>query len=134
MTARFWWKLRNAWHYPAFWCSYSNKLIPSLWANWLRSRETDYLWGSDLVVTRRDDLNYRWHQFKHMLGVYKLKPSILRTDLRQLARAIFWQLLYLQPFRCHGDNIGGYPVYWRWTVDVCDWLEEKARNAEENGK
>lgn len=92
---RFWWTLRDWWHYPQFWHMAPRYPIP-------------------------------WHKLQWAVEYPKLRKAMLKGFLRDLkwrGRMFYWELRYLQPFRCNGDKGG-------WRTKVCNWLEEKARSYE----
>lgn len=97
MKAQFWWALRDWWHYPQFWHATACSPFP-----WYR-----IMWA--------------WKYPSMRTQILKAIPRELKWWIRQR----YWDLRYLQPFRCNGDGGG-------WRTRVCDWLEEKARSYEEH--
>ena len=103
--ARFWWFLRNIWHAPSW---HHNKTREfTFYQEWPE--------GSQLN-------SWDW---KHAYRIYKISPNYLRRDIKNTLRWAYWYLLWLQPLRCNGNNGG-------WRTRACEWLEDKARQAEEN--
>lgn len=60
-----------------------------------------------------------WASVKH-----SRRASCLWRFCYQAARVGYWRLRYVQPLRCNGEKGG-------WRTDLCDWLETKARAAED---
>jgi len=50
--------------------------------------------------------------------------------IKAIPKDVKWFLLDYQPFRCAGDNHKGWNR-WIWTIDLCEWLEYKARTWED---
>jgi hypothetical protein len=101
--ARFWWTLRNIWHAPSW--NHGKNLEFTFYQEWPEgSQLNSWDWG-------------------HAYRIYKLSPSYLRRDIINTLRWAYWSLLWLQPLRCNGNGGG-------WRTRVCDWLEDKARQAE----
>lgn len=78
MTAKFWWRLRDIWHYPQFlWMAY----------------RLNHIW---------------WWSYYYMLShkKYKMVFHEATKDTRGLFWKYYWGFWYLQPLRCNGDRGG----------------------------
>lgn len=105
MKARFWWKVRNWWHYPQM---FHSCLKPPVFEWYL------YKWS------------YKYKDKNGLICGYGLLSTITKLIIRDIKRCswrLYWYLRWLQPLRCNGDSGG-------WRTKVCDWLEDKARSKE----
>ena len=114
---KFWWALRNFWHMPHFWLDSSRP--KTFW-----SKET---YGSEDTVTVWE-ISYYYHFIKYYRH-YTLKQNwtLFRGLFGSHMRALWKRIKYPHYWiglRCNGDKGG-------WRTRLCDWLEMKARTAED---
>jgi hypothetical protein len=97
IKSSFWWKLRDAWHYPQM---YKQCVKPN---------------------TFWDESNYYyilWHKARYS-SIFFL---ILRHTQALIERG-YWYFWWKIGLRCNGNDGG-------WRTKICDWLEDKAREDE----
>jgi hypothetical protein len=112
MSSRFWWKIRRIWHGPQMWV---DGLQPyTFWSKGDITKTWDFRWN----------VLGAYYNGKRNGNLCKSFYIVFKQHLKGSLIVIKRKLLYLQPLRCNG-NKGG------WRTVFCDWLENKARAAEE---
>ena len=120
-----WWRLRELWHYPEM-------RVQSNYASWPSNRKEYTVDGTDQFGKSQ-----RWMIRGNREFI--TTPGTLKAYWIWLwARAV-----YMQPFCCKGDmgrwrrsdnlymrlaTLFGY----RWQTHVCEWLERKARECDDD--
>jgi hypothetical protein len=75
-----------------------------------------------------DTLADRWQYFKYCHRKHPFRT--FKYNLTVICKRVWWWFWYTQLFHCCGDR-GGRWAGGGWRTGFCDWLEEKARAAEE---
>ena len=125
-----WWRIRSWWHYPEM---FVQCVKPDTFWRWDYDSETGkstFRWSQD----------YAWGLYqcqKYDLGILHLLWRWIRLSLRHV-RGILPRLYYYARWYsgtcCGGDHATGWKL-WDWyrhrRTDLCEWLEQKAREAED---
>lgn len=98
-----WWTLRDIWHRPQV----RRYTVPEGLAFYWEEMPNGYRWN----------WNHAWHLYTH-------HPWYAWRDMKRIAKWLWWNLLWLQPFRCNGYKGG-------WRTRLCEWLEDNARDLDD---
>ena len=126
MKAKFWWKLRRIWHE-------SSVYAECYWPEYSMHYFLHWDWACIKHIFKR---NLIWHDFKVF---WKRAYRGLRV-VQPFGCKSYWSRDKSKTFEYEGETCKRRfrrtwyrPQWWyEFTVDVCEYLEHKARDAEEN--